>query len=292
LRERSEAPVAERKPNPAFPPVLLARVTDDLEPQRRSLRTYLEQFELEVLPPPEDFQEEGAEFANEFNALLERKPIVVQILGIHPARRTRTLPKGFDGLQDQLVREHPDLRVYRWRESSLDPATIEDKGHRNLLTSDVHAMDFEEFKEMVKRQATSSPPRPASSDGLGQNLITFIDADQVDAEIARKVLRECRERKKIAIMPEFGVDTARDWRANYADADRVTLIHHNSDAKWLTSQLRLFVKTSAKSRRQQQCLIYLAGPPPKWRDSVSVSHPAFKFVEAPDGDLAPLLSRL
>lgn len=291
LRERGEAPVTMRKPNPDFSPVLLARVTDDLEPQRRRLHSYLEQFEIEVLPA-EDFQEEGAEFATEFTDQLKRKPIIVQLLGAYPARRTRALPAGFDGLQDQLARQHPDLRVFKWRARDLDLASVEDEQHRALLTAGVQAMEFEDFKDMIKRQATSPPPRPTPKPGDKAGSFLFIDADQVDAETAREVLRECSRRKIIAMMPEFGVDSAKDWRANYADADRVALIHRRSDPKWLVSQLRLFVKVSARSRRPQQCLIYLAGPPPKEKDAVSVSHPAFQFVEAPDGDLLPLLTQL
>ena len=292
LRERTEAPAAERKPNPGFPPVLLARVTDDLEPQRRRLRSYLEQFELEVLPPPDDFQEEGAEFAAEFEAQLERKPIVVQLLGPYPARRTRALPDGFDGLQDRLVREREDIRLFKWRDRDLDLTTVEDEQHRKLLSGDVQAMDFEDFKDMVKRQATSPPPRPEPKEGKAGGSFLFIDADQIDAETARAVLRECQERKIIAMMPEFGVDTLKDWRANYADADRVALIHRRSDRKWLNAQLKLFVKVSARSRRPQQCLIYLAGPPAKEMDDMTVVHPAFEYVEAPDGDLSPLLTQL
>jgi len=277
-----------RAPPPRTRPVLLARVTDDLEPLNARLRTHLEQFDIEVLPA-DGFNEEGAAFRDEFREQAAHAPLVVQLLGQYPARRTRELPEGYDGFQSQEARAREGCRLVQWRDPALDLEAVADDRHRALLSGDVDAMGFEAFKEMIVRLATAPPPRPAAQRG---GSFLFIDADRVDEETARRVLRACQERQIVAMMPEYDVDTPKDWRANYADCDRIAMIHEHSDRVWLNAQLKMFIRSAAKRRTPAECVIYLGPPPPKQASALTITHPSFVVVESPDGDLDRLIEQL
>jgi len=289
LREFDQQPSGQGVSNPHYKTVLLTRVTEDLEDKNAALRAYLKQFDIKVLPQGE-FQEEGDAFRDEFAAQLEETAIVVQLLGEHPARRTRALPDGYDGFQDQTTRAAPDKALLQWR-GDLDVESIVDARHHALLTG-AAAMSFEDFKDLVAKLArTPSKPPPPPPEQPSNGFI-FIDADPVDAETAKKVLHACREQHLIAMMPDYTADTFKDWRENYAEASKIAIVYEKSNTQWLKAQLKLFLKTSAKRKSNINCVIYLGPPPPKSPDDVPVTHPSFTYVDDPVGDLSRLYEKL
>lgn len=270
-------------------PVLLAQVTEDLEDLSYGMRTYLEQFDVPVLPL-NPFPQGGAEFAEAFATCLDASEIVVQLLGPFPGRRPPDLPEGYAAHQAAAALALPGKDLLQWRAVDLNPEAVADPAHRQLLSGPhVDAMLFERFKEMVHQRATA-PRRPAAEQSPETSFI-FINAAEVDEDRAKKVLAECRRMRRAAVMPAFGSDTKREWVENYRQTGKVVLLHSKSDPGWLNVQLRLFTNTLAKRKsRPATGVIYLA--PPRTEDDLTATHPDFEIIEAPNGDLDTLYERL
>jgi hypothetical protein len=283
-----DQPVAGQRPaNPDHKTVLLARVSEDLEPLNQKLRTHLEQYQIKVLPPS-DFQEEGDRFPEEFDRYLEEADIVVQLLGANPGRRTRAMPNGYDGFQAERTRARADRVLMQWRPLTVDADEMTDRAHKALLST-ATAMDFEPYKDMVVRLATAPTPAP-TADRKGSSYI-LIDADEMDGETARQILRECRKRKVVAVLADPAANK-RERRTTYGASEKIAVIHEKSLPRWVNSHLLGYVHLPTERQAQGKCVVYLGPPPPKDQEEITVVHPDFEFVEAPNGDLSKLFSKI
>lgn len=297
MHERESLPTKARGPDPYRRKVLIARATDALWQKSQAMRSHLEGFGVEVLPA-EEFEATGQAFKDEFEGLLGQKPIVVQLLGEYPARPHKEVPEGYDVFQAAAAsdRKVDGVDLFQWRDPRLKLDDVEDEAHRELLAGCGEAMDnFEEFKELVEKATLIKPPPPPHPPGAApakKQSFWFIDADMADDETLKEVISFCDKHKIRAIFPEYGVDQEEDWRSNYTDARAIAMIHRRSESKWLRPKLRLFMKTSLNPDAAQRCLVYLAGPPPKERDCVTIAHEGLEVIFAPDGELTPLLDKL
>ena len=144
----------------ARPVVYLAEVTDDLIKQHREVKRFLSQESERLRVLPETVY--PAEFREEARRDIAAAKVFVQLLGEAPGRRSSDLPRGINGLMDELAVECK-IPVLRWR-TEVNMQDVEDKDHLSLLESAL-AEPIEEFKARVVREATAPPPPPRKLNG-------------------------------------------------------------------------------------------------------------------------------
>jgi hypothetical protein len=96
-----------------MPTVLLAEVTDDLEPMRSQVKRYLEQGGVLVLPTV-SYQRGRTEFKAALETDPRRSNLFVQLLGPIPGKLPRDVPDGYGWLQLDCARRL-GVQVIQWR---------------------------------------------------------------------------------------------------------------------------------------------------------------------------------
>ncbi|THD78012.1 MAG: hypothetical protein E7812_12545 [Phenylobacterium sp.] len=288
LREIGRRSTTSRPANPNFRCVLIARATDDLQARNEELATYLEQFDVPVLLADPDM--ESQEFRTEFEALLDRAAVVVQLLGPSRTPRPATMPEGFDGFQSAAALVHKSSQLLQWRDLGTDLETIVDAQHHALLSGPrVAEMGFEDFKKLVVTRATEPAPQPPPPPG---SSYVFIDADKIDALRARQIFERGKNKNRAVMLRNFDSDEPKDLRANYLSCDRVAVVHEKSQGSWLNSQLQLFLRLQAKRKLQTAWYVDLCPAPPKTGDDLAVAYHRLEVVESADGSIDELCEKL
>ena len=148
-----ETPPEPPPPNNS-PAVFLAEATPDLDDLRDNIRRYLNQANIRVLP--ETYYDRTPQaFRTAMAADLDQSMLFVQLLGLYVGPKTSDLPKGYEGLQLDVV-EEKGLPILRWHDPALNVASARDQ--TLLERKEVMVMAFEEFKREIvnavkKRQA-------------------------------------------------------------------------------------------------------------------------------------------
>lgn len=291
LRRDRQTPLRPRAPDPRNLPVLLARVADDMAPQRETLRKTLVSLGVRVLPADE-FSEDEAQFRGEFLSLLDEKPIVVQLLGRMAAERTAAMPEGFDAFQTRAARE-AGRTLMQWRDILLTRHDVADAEHGELVFHpDVESTGFNDFTGLVARRAREPALRPAPTAEF-----VYIDADLVDEAKARGVFQQLDQLYRASGIPRFVrlrnlTGKASAIRQNYQGACKVALIQENAHNEWLNAKLDFYTQAATKRVRDDGCVIYRGPPPPKSGNDVYVAHGEFCYVYSADGSIDGLIARL
>jgi hypothetical protein len=249
--------------NQAFAPtshshtVFLAQVTDDLESQRNSIKRYLDQAGMRVLPAIWYSQEPKA-----FRACAEQdlanSDLFVQLLSGTAGKKPVDLPQGYPKFQLELALA-ADKPILQWRNSTLDVATVEDEDHRAMLeATTVRAEGIEDFKLEILKQLSEPKPPPS------KHIFVFVDmesADRLFAEQICEILDRYGAEYVLPIESEDPGENRRDLEQNLTECDALIVIYGMTTNTWVRGQLREAHKTVALRQQPLRALAVLEGPP-------------------------------
>jgi hypothetical protein len=264
------------------PTVLLGQVTDDLDAERDRVRSYLEQFEIDVLPASA-YPQDGQRFLMAFAADCARADCYAGLLSESAARRPPDLPDGYSIAQYQTAKQLK-RRTFLWHRPDLTSASIKHHKDKTLFAApELQVLGIEEFKKQLV-EAAHSGPMPPSGPASPVPSFVFIDSDRADLDLAKELSAEVMQGSYSAILPLFdgGPDEIlRDLEDNIVECNALVVVYGNAQPTWVRAQLRLFVKLS-KSRRETppKVLAIYAGPSSK-RDVLGVLSPDIKWIDAP-----------
>ena len=239
--------------------VLIAQVTDDLEDEAASLRRYLVQFGIRVLPE-QAYPQGGHEFAEAFQRDIDRADIFVQLLGPRPGRFPPDLPAGYSVHQyEAAVKKH--LEILQWHEPGIDSKASSSDAYRQMLDGPkVVVSGFEALKAQVKDAAVKPKVTPKTK----APDLAFINADQPDMEIAKTVQSQFTSQNVSTVLPLFNQTssaTRSDLEENLVESDVLVFIYGNARPEWIRSQLRLYNKMRPRRSTEPRALAICVGPP-------------------------------
>lgn len=242
--------------------IFLAQATDDLDEEREQVRRYVEQFGIEVLPRA-TYPQGGADFAAALDADLARCDVFVQLLGRTHSKRPPDLPQGYDRLQAERAAARR-MPVLQWLRPDLDPATIADPQHADLLAGEnVIRIGLESFKaEIVKRAEKKPPPAPAA-DAAAKQFI-FINADGSDLQLAEELRKEFKGANFSAAIPVLqgsSEEVRLDLEENIVECDALLMVYGAAAPVWVRGQLRLYSKLKHRRKEPLKALAIYLGPP-------------------------------
>jgi hypothetical protein len=261
--------------------VFLAQVTDDLDTERKNMRRFLEQADVRVVPAGE-YSQEPAAFRKAVAADLAEADLFVQLLSEVAGRRPPDLPDGYPLCQLQLALDAA-RPVSQWRSPRLDPHTVEDESHRELLErSTVSAEPIEDFKQAIRRRLhdiRNPPPRTPS------NAFIFVDMDSADRSLAENL---CDILDRYGAGYELPLDTQDpgEARRNLEDSvsrcDALMVIYGSTTMNWVHKRLRECHKALINRARPPRGLALIQGPPgPK--DRLSIRLPNMEVLDCQSG---------
>ena len=242
------------------PSVFLAEVTDDLEQERASMKSYLNQFGINTLPNTW-YSQEPTNFRQCAQRDLAQCLAFVQLLSGSTGRKPPDLPKGYLSLQLELA-EAMGKKVFQWRSPSLDINSLKDEEHKLLVNgAKVHAEGIEEFKRSVKDFVM----KPAPVKILPHlDALVFVNMESSDRSLAVKV---CGELERHGIGYGLPINSGNpseireDLEANLLESNGIIIIYGCSTVAWVRRQLLECRKILSKREKPLQAFAIFEGPP-------------------------------
>lgn len=268
--------------------IVMAQVTPDLERDRRLVKSYLEQFNIKVLPE-DSYPGGGAEFAAAFAADCARATHFVQLLGPWADRRPGDLPEGYALHQYQAAKK-AGLVPLLWCRPDLPRE--EREAHDDALlfqAPELIASGLEDFKSEVLRQATRPAARPPGESPAGDGFI-FVNNDKADQTLAQELAAEIARRKKRAFLRAFEgepADLLNDLEESIVDCSALVVVYGQAQPMFVRAQLRLCDKLGPRRNgRPLKVLAVYANPPAeeKKKQLGVVSHDLVWIDAAQDRD--------
>ncbi|MGH8544568.1 MAG: toll/interleukin-1 receptor domain-containing protein [Gammaproteobacteria bacterium] len=267
--EASTAGLAE--PCPIFeerPTVFLAQVTDDLELERSSVKRFLDQAGIRVVPDVW-YSQDLRSFREAVARDLAESELFVQLLSGIPGKRPPDLPQGYLKCQLDLA-DAAGKPVVQWRNISVEMTAIEDEEHRALLEAPtVRAEPLEDFKQQIRRRVLEKPVPPAPS---RTSAFVFVDMDSSDRSMAEQVCKILERRGADFALPLNTKDSGelrRDLERNLAECDALIVIYGEATAAWVRAQILECRKAFARRERRLRSLAVFEGPPEQ-KDSLDM----------------------
>jgi len=246
------ARVAAPAPRPA---IFLAETTDDLDGSRATLRRYLEQAEIEVLPR-EDLPSRAEDMQTAVDGYLRRSKAFVQLLGPNPGKRPPDLPQGRPRFQYECAVKC-GLPIVQWRDESLVLAPDLDPAHRDfLMLETVRAEGLVEFGHDVIKLATA-PPADTRLPASPAQRIVFVELEPEQRQHASVIFSGLPD----ATFMWPAIEDNKEWRQAIADADGVLVVWAN-DPDWAARRWSQCHKRRSSLKRPMETLAIYDGPPP------------------------------
>jgi hypothetical protein len=276
-------PLSERTLiQPANGTVFLAEVTDDLEEQRNSVKRYLEQAGIGVVPKNPCSLEPKA-FCQAVTEGLAEGELFVQLLSAIPGKRPPDLPEGYVKCQLELARSL-GKPVLQWRNPTLAVASVQDGTQRALLDSaTVRAEGIEDFKREIRRrleERRAQPPRPMPTEAF-----VFVDMDSTDRPLAEQ-LSEILVRNGAGYMLPTEEQDPRKFRKDLRDklleCNALILIYGSTTRSWVDGHLRELQKMLTLRSSPLRGLAIVEGPPDP-KDRLSIMLPKMKVINCRGG---------
>jgi hypothetical protein len=244
------------------PTVLLAEVTDDIDDQRDSLRKFLEQYEIAVIPST-PYPRPG--LTSQLDQDLAGCRAFVQLLGRWSGRRMDEAPRGYPWLQYERALK-ANVPILQWRSPELDMAILE-RPYRDLLELEtVHAMSITQFAQETLRRVDEklsvSAVEPRS---------VFIDHDRRDEHTARKIVDALCQHMDVAVPAYAGGSKAvrEDRQKKMLEAESVVFLYGDVKPTWIDAELNAYRAIRAERPQPARKQIVLESPPgPKSPPSV------------------------
>jgi hypothetical protein len=266
--------------NPARPPesqaaILLAETTEDLFDHRDTVAAFLRQQEVDVLPSVDYPRDSRAAFVNAVQRDLARSLAFVQLLGRYEGRKPPDDPATFVVLQaDQarFLQQQRAVPILQWRMPDIEPGQIENPTYRELVgRHTVRTGGLEQFKQEILR-ALQHQPLPSSvppslgrgptgtapgttGDIDGTDLCIYVNADQVDIDIASQVSDSLTDMGVTAFLspapdPEQSPEKIRSAQQELLkECSGVVLIYCQTPATWLQAQFAFTRRMIAPRKR-------------------------------------------
>lgn len=279
LKSAAKSPAV--KLSEASPTVFLAEVTDDLDLQRDSMKRYLNQAGIRVLPEA-CYPFDPRAFKQAVERDLAKCKLFIQLLSGTAGKKPPDLPQGYVNLQFECAKK-AGKTITQWRSQDLKITSITDANHRALLQLDtVVATAIEEFKSMVKENILYKPP---TSTKKPIEAFVFVDMESADRSVANEICDILdRHGASYALPMECGkpVEIRTDLEQNMLECDALIVIYGNSTVKWVREHLRQSRKILAQRERPLQALAVYEGPPmPK--DNLGFKLPNMKTLDCKEG---------
>jgi hypothetical protein len=240
--------------------VFLAQVTDDLDPQRNSIKRYLDQAGIQVLPTTWYSQEPKA-FRECVERDLLKSDLFVQLISETGGKKPIDLPQGYPKFQMELALA-AGKPILQWRSPTLDVSAVDDKEHRVLLDAvTVHAEGLEDFKLEILRQLFEHS-KPAQS--KKKSIYVFVDMESADRPFAEQIcdiLDRYGVEYVLPIQSEDPADNRRDLEQNLIECDALIVIYGTATNSWVRGQLREAHKAVAMRPQPLRALAVIEGPP-------------------------------
>ena len=239
--------------------VFLAEVTDDLQEQRNSIKRYLEQQRIQVLPESLYFFS-GANAAEQVQQAIEadlhKSTLFIQVLSAATPQR----PPGMSTpqLQQGCAQMITDLPILQWRSAQLDLTQVANPVLKAFLdATTVSTSSLEEFKldimrklesieaqkqREARRASENQAPSTAATTNINDSLI-FINTTMDDQALGEEIGEWLEEQGLGFCLPILEEDVSpadkrQDLEENLLDCDGVIMPYEPKSLKWIREQLR------------------------------------------------------
>lgn len=255
--------------------VLLGETSPDLLEASVSVRRYLEQAGIRVLPH-KLYSRIPDKHQVSLEADLAECAFFVQLLGPYPWLRMDELPDGYEGMQ--LGRAvAAGKSVLRWRSRDLNPTAVPDPLHREQLdAANVLAMDLEEFKrtlvDQVRRRMIRKPRAPAAN----ADHYVLLSSSKRDLSVADEIAAELnRTGISYHIVDER---TPLDELAQSDDYNALIVVYGCCEQDWVANQVRLCRKIMLHRKSDPlRCAVYIG--PPETKEPLRCKPPKIQVIE-------------
>jgi hypothetical protein len=268
------------------PTVYLAQVTDDLEMERNSVKRFLDQAGIRVVPDVW-YRQDPEDFRLAVKRDLAESQLFVQLLSGVPGKKPPDLPQGYLKCQLELAGAAGKPLV-QWCNAMVDPMAVEDEGHRALLQAPtVRAEPLEDFKQYVRQRVLEKPvpPAPSQNPPPPTSTFVFVDMDSSDRSMGEQVCEILDRRGAGYALPLNTKDTKefrRDLEWNLQRCDALVVIYGETTAAWVRGQIRECQKAVARRKRPLPWLAVFEGPPEQ-KDSIGMKLPNMRVVNCRNG---------
>jgi len=249
--------------------VFLAPVSYDLEDQWESIRRYLDQAGVKVLPEsvhsytlePEPFRKAAEEH-------LSKCGLFVQLLSEIPFNEP---PDSTDYAQLQVkLAQSLGKPILQWRHPQTRLSRVKDESQRLLLDAEtVRAESIEDFKQEVGRRAFEKPPVSPPEPIMAYVLV---DTAARDAPLASQVGHVLAKYGAAVVVleapeedaPEAGADPQNvrvELEENFKNCNALIVIYGQSLSSWVMAQYQQWRKSKAIRKRPPNALALFDGPP-------------------------------
>lgn len=202
--------------------VFLAQVTDDLDTEAASVRSFLEQHGISVLPsagvvyPPN-----LAAFQKEAEKDIIASEYFVQLLSEVVGKKPPDIPQGFAAFQCDLAERH-GKEIVQWRNPSVRVEDVSNEWHRALLErATVQAGSIELFKPEIIRRIKLNETRQILVKRAAQpdqrDMFLFVNMDDIDCGLANDVC---------AILKSEGIPFSKRFTSDNPEDNRIDLEDH------------------------------------------------------------------
>ena len=249
--------------------VFLAEVSDDLITEHASLRAFLAEEGIQVLPRLSYPRDERRVHSVALRADLKGSVLFVQLLSGKPGGRLDDSPTGWVVLQHRVATA-VGTPILQWCDPAAEIDRVTDADHVGLLKGPVSRTNLVKFRQaVVDRIKELTAPKPAKpvDPVLGPKAggIVLVDAEPVNDGVADRIGNRFRELGVGAVLPFRTGDPMRDRKAIdkiMSMCDALVLVHDNrtEDPTWLLREWQRFVQIRAAHNSPPRVIAIYDGP--------------------------------
>lgn len=219
--------------------VLLAEVTDDLVRARESIKNYLTQSGIKVLPEKKYSRDDPKLHKEQLVADMRRSRLCVQLLSPLEGADAEYASGLVRFRYETMHNAGLDIPIVQWRDKVLDIESIEDKEYRKFVSEPrVRQDEFSAFRKTVEDLARRCTPRSPPEGDTRSRKSVFVHAGEQDRQV-ETIVRTWLAKQDIMVLkvPEHSPDPRDDWEDLVKQCDSVLLIYGNSNPKWVRQQI-------------------------------------------------------
>ncbi|MDW9589845.1 TIR domain-containing protein [Sinorhizobium meliloti] len=263
--------------------VLLAQVTPDLEFDRELVRSYLEQYNIAVVPVA-SYPGGGKDFAAAVKADCGCASHFIQLLGPYSDRRPSDLQEGYSCHQYDAAKA-AGLVPLLWCRPDLNSEVVKDhKDIRLFKAPELLAIGIEQFKAEIVRIITT----PVTKMSIPRKAFVFVDSDRSDMQVARDLALKIESRQRPAFLPLFDgspEEILRDLQDTIIDCSALVIVYGHAQPPFVRAQIRLSEKLMPQRGDKPLKLLAVYSRPPAAKDKLGVLSQDIIWMDAqPEND--------